>query len=181
MSTRASSNGRDLIAVTDVSGAASEVRDQVSRSGVAVEEATASLREALAELHRSDDEAWRRYALDMEDATRRFDTTVGLAAARLRAERAASTEDLGEVLDEVVDSWRSRADELRVRAHVGQMDLRDRLDETVEELDQAAQRLGVVLHQLRSGVGDTLASLRDEAQHALDEAAAIFRGSHPER
>ena len=176
MSTRSSTTSQDLIAVTDVSGAATEVREQVSRSGAAVEEATASLREALAELHRSDDEAWRRYAVDMEEAARRFDTTVGLAAARLRAERAASAEDLGEVLDGVVDSWRSRADELRVRAHVGQMDLRDRLEETVEELDQAAQRMGTVLARLRSGVGETLSSLRHETEHAFDDAADIFRG-----
>ena len=182
MSTRSPrTTSPDLIAVTDISGAAAEVRDEVSRSGVAVEEATASLREALAELHRSDDEAWRRYALDMEDATRRFDTTVGLAAARLRAERAASAEDLGVVLDSVVDSWRSRADELRVRAHVGQMDLRDRLDETVAELDAAVQRLGGVLARLRGDVGETLASLRHETEQALDDAADILRGGHRTR
>ena len=108
MTTDASrSPNSELSTVSDVSGAEPAVRELISRSGADVEAATEALRDALRELHRSDDEAWRRYAVDLEEATRRFDTTVGLAAARLRAERAASKEDLGAVLDETVASWRA--------------------------------------------------------------------------
>lgn len=168
--------GRDLAAVSDISGADPSVRDKVSQSGADAESATAALREALRELHRSDDEAWRRYAVDLEEATRRFDTTVGLAAARLRAERAASKEDLGSVLDDVMQSWRARADEMRVRAHVGQMDARDLVSDTVAELDLATQRLGAVVARLRTEVGGTLSSMRHEVTAALDDAARIIRG-----
>lgn len=170
------SASRDLIAVSDITGADPSVRDKVSQTGAEAESATAALREALKELHRSDDEAWRRYAVDLEEATRRFDTTVGVAAARLRAERAASKEDLGSVLDDVMASWRSRADEMRVRAHVGQMDARDLVSDTVSELDLVTQRLGVVLTRLRAEVGSTLDSMRREVTAALDDAARILRG-----
>ena len=108
MTTDRSQTSGDLIEVADVDGADPAVREQVARSGADAEAATASLRDAVAALHQADDEAWRRYAVDLEEATRRFDTSVGLAAARLRAERAASKEDLGSVLDEVVELWRSR-------------------------------------------------------------------------
>ncbi len=166
--------GDDLIAVTDVSGIAPAVREHVSRSGADAEAATAALREALLELHRSDDEAWRRYAVDLEEATRRFDTTVGLAAARLRAERAASKEELGTVLDDMMQSWRARADELRVRVRIGQMDARDLATGTVEGLDRATHRLGTVLTHLTAGVSESLSSMRGEVRDALDEAADIL-------
>ena len=167
---------RELIAVSDISGADPSVREQVSQSGADAESATAALRAALQELHRSDDEAWRRYAVDLEEATRRFDTTVGLAAVRLRAERAASKEDLGSVLDDDMQSWRARADEMRVRAHVGQMDARDLVSDTVTELDLATQRLGAVVNRLGTEVGGTMASMRREVMSALDDAARIIRG-----
>ena len=171
---RSQTGSGDLIEVADVDGADPAVRDQVARSGADAEAATASLRDAVAALHQADDEAWRRYAVDLEEATRRFDTSVGLAAARLRAQRAASKEDLGSVLDEVVDLWRSRADELRVRAHIGRMDARDVVSDTVEELDLASQRLGTVLGRLRSDVGGSLVTMRAEVGGALDDAAAIL-------
>lgn len=165
-----------LSAVTDVSGEEPDLRAKVARTGADAEVATAALRDAIAELHRSDDEAWRRYAIDLEEATRRFDTTVGLATARLRAERATSKDDLGIVVDDVMATWRSRADELRVQAHIGQMDVRDFVTGTVDELDLAGQRLGAVVALLRSGVGETLSSLRDEVTDALDDAGRIFQG-----
>lgn len=176
MTTNAAEKPDDLIAVGDVSGAEPAVRDHVSRTGADAEAATAALREAVAELHRSDDEAWRRYAVDLEQATRRFDTTVGLAAARLRAERAASKEELGTVLDDVLQMWRARADELRVRVHVGGMNVRDLASDTVAELESASQRLGVVVGRLRGDAAETLTSLRDEARTALDEASDILDG-----
>ena len=181
MTTDGTKRATDLISVTDVSGADPDVKEQVSRSGAQAEAAAASLREALVELHRSDDEAWKRYAVDLEEATRRFETTVGLASARLRAERAASKSDLSTALDEVVQSWRSRADELRVRAHVGQMDVRDLAEQAATDLEQASQRIGTVLSRLRSDVSESLSSLRGEARAAFDEAADILEGLRAHR
>jgi hypothetical protein len=112
----------------------------------------------------------------MEEASRRFDTTIGIAAARLRAERAASKEDLGSVLDDVMASWRMRADEMRVRAHIGQMDAHDLVSDTVTELDLATQRVGAVVVRLRAEVGSTMRAMRAEVTGALDDAARILRG-----
>jgi hypothetical protein len=170
------SKGAEATDVADVSGAAPAVRELVARSSAEAEAATATLREAVRELRRSDDEAWQRYAVDLEEATRRFDTTVGLATTRLRAERAASKEELGTILDDVLETWRTRADELRVRAHVGQMNVRDLTEETVAELDEAGRRLTTVVTRLRSDMGESLGTLRDEARTALDDVADILRG-----
>jgi hypothetical protein len=176
MTTDLSRTTSDLRGVADVDGADPALRAEVTRSGADVEAATAALRDALQELHRADDEAWRRYAVDLEEATRRFDTTLGLAAARLRAERAVSKEDLGSVLDDVVQTWRTRADEMRVRAHVGEMDVRDKVGDTLGELDLATQRLGIVLARLQGGVGETLSAMRTEVAEALDDVTRILRG-----
>ena len=166
----------NLIAVADVDGAEPAVREEVSRTGVGVGAATAALRKALNELHKSDDEAWRRYAFDLEEASRRFDTTMGLAAARLRAERASSEHDLKEALDDVALSWRSRAEEIRVQAHIGSMDVRDRGEETISELERASQRVVTLLSRIRDEVTDSLTVMRDEARAALDDAARILQG-----
>ena len=163
----------NLIAVADVDGAEPAVREEVSRTGVGVGAATAALRKALNELHKSDDEAWRRYAFDLEEASRRFDTTMGLAAARLRAERASSEHDLKEALDDVALSWRSRAEEIRVQAHIGSMDVRDRGEETISELERASQRVVTLLSRIRDEVTDSLTVMRDEARAALDDAAPV--------
>ena len=166
----------DLLTVADVVGAEPAVRDEVSRSGVDVEAATAALRTALHDLHESDDDAWRRYAYDLEEASRRFDTSMGLAAARLKAERAESKTDIKEALGGVADSWRSRAEEIRVQAHIGRMDVRDRGAETVSDLERASQRVGSLLTRLRDEVGESLAIMRDDARAALDDAAKILKG-----
>lgn len=167
--------GRAPTTISNLDGADPAVRQRVERSGASVEEAAGVLKEALAELHRSDDEAWRRYASELEEATNRFETSLGLASARLRAERATSKEDLRTVLHELTDSWRARADEARVRAHIGRMDARDLVSETVTGLDLAGQRMAAVVARLREEVGDTLVAMRAEVSSALDDAARILR------
>ena len=114
--------------------------------------------------------------MDLEEATRRFDTTVGLAAARLRAERAASKGELADALDDVVGSWRSRAEEIRVQAHVGKMDVRDRGLETVADLERASHRIGSLLTRVRDEVAESLTTMRHEARVALDDATKILQG-----
>lgn len=173
---QAPSDTDSLISVVDVSGAEPAVREHIARSGVDVEAATASLREAIHELHTSEDASWRRYASDLEDASRRFDTTLGLAAARLRAERAASKADIKEALDEVAGSWRSRAEEIRVQAHIGTMDVKERGAETISDLERASQRIASLLAQLRDEVSESLVVMRSEARSALDDAARILQG-----
>jgi len=165
-----------LIAVTDVSGAEPALRAEVARTGVEAGEATSALRNAIRELHKSDDAAWRRYAIDLDDATRRFDTSLGLAAARLRAEQAASKVEIKNAIDEVAGSWRSLADEIRVQAHIGTMDAKDRGAETVSDLERASHRMGALLLRLRDEVGESIGHMRDEAKEALDDAARILHG-----
>lgn len=169
-----------LSSVADVGGTPPDVRQQIARSSAEAETATTALREALRELHRSDDEAWRRYAWAMEDASRRFDVSVALAAGRLRAERAASREDLDGAIGDLLARWHTLADELRVRGRLGQMGARDLAGATADELDRASRGLAAVLGHLRGEVGSSLTSMRREVASAFDDAAQIVRrmGTH---
>ncbi len=169
----------DLTNVDDVSGADSKVRDEVARRTVVVETASVALRAAVRELHEAEDEAWKHYAGELEAATLRFDSALGTASARLRAERAASKPELEQALQSLADSWRARADEIRVQTHLGQLDARDAGLHAIDDLDQSAHRVGQVLTSLRSDAGQSLASLQGQTRHALDEIGHVLRDLRP--
>lgn len=159
-----------LTRVDDVGGADPGVRAAVSRSTEDAETASSALRAAIRELHQADDEAWQHYATAVEAATLRFDAMLGMAAAKLRAERATSQHALEDVLEDVATSWRARADEIRVQTHLGEMDARDAGLHTLDDLERAEHGLRRALVLLRTGVGSSLASMRTEVRRALDEA-----------
>lgn len=124
----------------------------------------------------TDEDAWRRYSADLEVAMRRFDSSVALATARLRAERALSRDELRDALDDIVGAWRGRAEEMRVRLHLGNLDARDSREKAADELERATKQIGSVLGHLRSELGGSLGAMRGEARRAIDEAADILLG-----
>ena len=168
-----------LTRVDEVSGADPGVRSEVSQTTDDVETASAALRSALGQLHHSQDDAWRQYASDLEAASLRFDTTLAVAAARLRAERAASRDDLGEALDEVATAWRTRADEIRVQTRLGEMDARDAGLHLVEGLDQATHRISAIVASLTHDTKASLDTLKASAGHAFDELGHALQELRP--
>lgn len=172
---------RRLTQVGDVGGADPAIRGEVSHRTEAVESATTALREAISELHQTDDEAWKRYAADLEDATLRLDAALGVASARLRSERAGSKEELQAALEEAAASWRARADEIRVQTHLGEMEARDAGLHALDDLERAGRRISAVTTSLRDDAGESLTALRGNARHALDELGQVLHDLRPSR
>lgn len=170
-----------LSRIDDVSGADDRTREQVSDRTEDVESASAALRRAIAELHDADDVAWKRYASDIHHATLRFDAAVAMAAANLRAERAASKPELEDALEAVATSWRARADEIRVQTHLGEMDARDAGLHAVEDLEEAGRHVAEVLSTLRTDAGASLAGLRTAAGRAIDGVSLALQDLRPHR
>lgn len=158
-----------LTRVDDVSGLDPAQRLEVSSSTDVLETATIALRRAVADLHRDEDEAWQRYAADLERATLRLDAQLGMASARLRAERAASKPEIHDVLTEVAEGWRARADEIRVQTHLGEMNARDAGLRGLDDLDQATQRVSELATSVLDDVGESLSSLRQRVTTLLDD------------
>ncbi len=160
--------GGRLTQIGDVDGADPDVRAEIAGRAGAVESASEALRTALEELHQAEDEAWRRYAADLEEATLRLDATLAVASSRLRAEKADTHEELEDALEELATTWRSRADEIRVQTHLGDLDARDAGLHLLSDLDAAGHR-----------ITETLAALRDDANHSVGSIRA--RPAHDRR
>lgn len=167
-SSSAGSEGR-LTQIDDVSGADPALRDEVADRAGAVESASVALRAALDELHQVEDEAWKRYAGDLEEATRRLDAALSVASSRLRADKADTNEELEDALEELAVTWRSRADEIRVQTHLGALDARDAGLHVLDDLDAAGHRLTETLAAVRSDAGHSFSALRERVQHTIDE------------
>ena len=164
----AGAQGR-LTQIGDVDGADPVVRDEIAGRAGAVESASEALRAALEELHQAEDEAWRRYAADLEEATLRLDATLAVASSRLRAEKADTHEELEDALEELATTWRSRADEIRAKTHLGDLDARDAGLHVLGALDAAGHRIAETLPALRDDASHSVSSIRARVQHTIDE------------
>ena len=147
------------------------VRDEVADRADAVTTASGALRDALDEVHRAEDEAWRRYAADLDAATRRLDAALSVASSRLRVDKAETHEELEDALEELATTWRTRADEIRVQTHLGELDARDAGLHALDDLEAAGHRIAEALTGLRDDAGDSLATARTRVQHTIDEVA----------
>jgi hypothetical protein len=170
---------QELTKVDDVSGADEGARAEVAQRTETVEQASAALRRALQELREADDAAWKRYATEVEHATLRFDAALGIAAATLRAERAASKPELADALDSVVRSWRARADELRLQAHLGEMEAHDAGLHAVDVLEAAGDQVASVLVTVRDDTGQSLDALRTAGGRAIDGLGRALQNLRP--
>ncbi len=164
-----------LTQVSDIDGLDATIRDEVSARTCTVESASVALRDAVRDLHQAEDQAWKRYADDVEHATLVLDSTLGVASARLRAERAATKNDLGRALETATETWKTRADEIRVQTHLGELDARDQGLHALDDLEVAGRRISAVLSTLRSDASASLKDLRTTTAHNLDELGRVLQ------
>ncbi len=158
-----------LTQIGDVEGTDPGVRDEVAGRAVDVESASLALRAALDDLHQVEDEAWRRYAADLEEATLRLDAALSVASSRLRAEKADTPADLEDALEELATTWRSRADEIRVQTHLGELEARDAGLHVLDDLEAAGHRIADTIAAVRGDAEHSFTALRDRARHTIDE------------
>ncbi|MEO6989198.1 MAG: hypothetical protein ABI239_11185 [Aquihabitans sp.] len=166
-----------LTKVDDVEGVDPKLRTQVSNSTADVESASSALRRVIGDLHETQGAAWKRYAADLEQATNRLDAQLAMASARLRAEQAKSKPEIKDALTQLADVWRTRADEIRVHAHLGEMDARDVGMRGLEELDNATHRVTELATGVLDDLGESLTSLRDRVTGILDDIGQWGRAS----
>jgi small-conductance mechanosensitive channel len=145
------------------------VAREVSRTVDGTQSANDALRQAIQELHKSEEKAWERYAADLEQATVRFDSALDVAATRLRAEKAETSRELEDALEQMSASLRARADQMRVQGHLAEMEARDVASRTLDELDGLGRRVTATLGSLRGDAGQSFESLKGAVHRALDE------------
>lgn len=141
----------------------------------AAAQAAARVRDALDDLHTKEDEAWEHYSEAVRQATSEAEAELAIAVARLRAERAASHEDLGLALDQAVESLRGRIDEARVRAHLGRRELESRTEEALDELERTARDLRQISGRLVREAAHDLDALRHDTLRGIGAAAGALR------
>lgn len=161
--------------VSGVEGATPEVRDAVASGNRAVRSAATAMREALRELHDSEDDAWRAYAEEVDWALVHLDAELQVAAAQLRAEQAQTREDLGAALREAAQTWRGKLDDVFVQARLARMDSGDAGHHAIEELAAARHQVESILEHLGHDLGGTLGEARHATLEAVHRVASALR------
>lgn len=161
--------------VGGVGGATPDVRAAVEAGNREVRAAATALRAALAELHESEDEAWRRYAESTDWALVHLDAEMQVAAAQLRAERAHNREELGAALHEVSTTWRARLDDVFVQARLAEMESEDAGHHAIEELVAARHQVESILEHLGSDLTTSFQEARNATLGAVRRVARAVR------
>lgn len=159
-----------------VVGADAAVKDGVLSAHAQVMGASADLREAVARLHRTEDEAWRRYGADVDRAVAQMETELSSAEAQLRVEQADSRDQLSAALQQVAETWRARADEVRLQILLGEMEARDAASQSLDALDRAGHRVVALVEELRHNTAASMSSLRDRTRDVVDDVRQALRG-----
>ena len=158
----------------DVSG--STATDGLAEAKAALQRAASALHEANRELHEHEDEAWLEYASEADAAVARMEAELEMSAAKLRAERAGSTAELRAALDEAATTWRSRADEIRVQTHLGEMDARDAGLVALDRLEAAGHRLATFTDTIGHTGHEITDVVRTGARTVLEDVRAAMSG-----
>lgn len=79
------------------------------------------------------------------------------------------------LLEDQVEAWRSRIDELDVQLHLAEMDARDEVAPLIDQLNDQWARARSQLDQWSDSAGDAVHTLRDGVQGALDDLRASLR------
>lgn len=129
----------------------------------------------LQELREADSAAWERYRTDVTKAVERMDSEVEIAERQLEIHLADSREEFVGIVDRLLEDWRSRIEEFRVKAELGKMEVRDELSpiiETVETKRRAAVR---ALEELERAPEESWEALRGGVRGALDALRDAYR------
>lgn len=95
-------------------------------------------------------EAWRAYHEKVEEIAIEAELALVEARCELDLELAGSQAEVRAAAGAVVDDWRGRIDELRVRAEVGRMDLEDQLAPILAAIEDRYRRARGLVRAARS-------------------------------
>jgi hypothetical protein len=162
----------------------------------AAEETATSFRPVASRLHSTRDalgaamqrlgtatrESWEVLAGDIERGFQELEAEVNLARTELEVELADTREAYRKALEQQLDAWRGRLDDLRVRAKLAQMEVRDEASELLDRVesayhaarrhfDEATDDPGQTAEALRAGARAVLRDLRDSVAAARRKLA----------
>ena len=158
-----------------VIGADADVRHGVVSAQAQVQDASTGLREAVARLRQSEDEAWRRYGAEVDRAVEQMETELSAAETQLRVEQAESHDQLSFALQQAAETWRSRADEIRLQIRLGQMEARDAGLQSLDALDRAGHGVVALIEELRQDTATSMSILRDRTRGVVKEVKDALR------
>ncbi len=154
----------------------SEAKHRVASAHAQMQDASAVLREAVAGLHESEDQAWRRYGAEADRAMALMEVELSGAEAQLRVEQAKSRSQLSTALQQVTDSWRARTDELRLQSGLGAMEARDSGRRALDDFDHANQGVLAMIEELREDRSVPLSTLQGLTRSVVNEVRTALRG-----
>lgn len=161
----------------------SDVKHEVASAHSQAQDAAASLRDAVARMHETEDQAWRRYGAEVGNARAQMEAELAAAETQLRIEQADSHDQLSAALRRAADTWRARAGEVKLQIRLGQMEGRDAGLRAIDELDRAGNAVVAMTEELRQDTAASISTLRcrtrtvaDDFRDALRGVALAFRG-----
>lgn len=126
-----------------------------------------TLSQKLKQARALDDDAWDAYRETVDRAHKRFDADLELAEAELRRRRAETRKEFADTVDEELEAWRARTDELRVQARLARMDTGDQLEPIIEAMQRRSSELQSRLGDLREASEETWRSIREDITDTL--------------
>jgi hypothetical protein len=129
------------------------------------------LGDAVAELHESENEAWRTYSADVADSVARVNAELEMSLAQVKAAGSDNRADLAEALREADEARRTFLDNLLLQTHLATMNAQDRTKQVTDTVNVIGERIermvGMVLEEsattvkdLAGDVGELIANLR---------------------
>ncbi|MFN8050156.1 MAG: hypothetical protein U0Q22_01840 [Acidimicrobiales bacterium] len=122
------------------------------------------------------DDALLRRAAEADEAVVRLEADLMASAAVERSASEpppdASSSAMGEALDDVARSWRTRADELLLQARLGRMDLTDAASDALVEFTVAGEDLAHLVAALRDEESEWTVDLRERSSAVVADLRA---------
>ena len=121
------------------------------------------LSDAVADLHESENAAWREYSASVADAIARMNAELSVSMAQLKAAQSEGGPGLVDALREADEARRAVADNVRVQAHLAAMDMQDRTRKANEGLDIIGERIEQMATLVRDASTSTVKGLASDA------------------
>ena len=136
-----------------------------------------AVRSAIERLRSGTAEVWEPLARDVERGYKQLRIEVDIARSELEAELAETPEAYQQAVEQQLESWRRRLDQLRVQAKLAQMETRDDVVELLErmeeayrvarhDVDEAKRDAAATVESVRTGVASVFGNLRESADAA---------------
>lgn len=164
----------DRIATT-AKGYGGAVRDELQEIVDQLRAERETLSKKLEELRALDDDAWEDYRQTTERAQKRFEADLAIADAEFERRQAETRQQFADTVDDELEAWRVRLEELRLHAGLARMDARDEFEPVLRALHRRRSELEHRLKDLRDASEGTWTSVREDISDRLQQLRRSLR------